>query len=263
VESGKDVFICQERSINVGKPLNNYQKEKVELDQNPYKIVCFGDSTSDDTLIPIAGYEDAFKNLKVYSELLNDELSLLMGKKIQIINSGVSGDTTHDARFRFDRDVMQHHPDLTIIQFGVNDQVIRQDIGLIEPNVSLTRYVYNVLFFIQRLRRQGSKIILMTPGLIRWKDHLLDKFFRAPYDIHDPFGMNRSLIFYVEKIREIAKTEDIPLVDIYEEEKRFDHQEGQSIDDLLPDGIHPNTSGHRLIADKITEKIMENQATFM
>jgi len=235
----------------------------VELDQNPYKIVCFGDSTTDDILIPTAGYEGAFKNLKVYSEFLNDDLSQLMDKKIRIINSGVSGDTTYDARFRFDRDVMQHHPDLTIMQFGVNDQVIRQDIGMKEACVSLTQYVYNMLFFIQRIRRQGSKIILLTPGLIRWKDHFFDKFFRAPYDIHDPFGMNRNLIFYVEKIREIAKTEDIPLVDIYDEEKKFDQQIGQSVDDLLPDGIHLNTAGHRLIADKIIEKIDEIKATLI
>ena len=209
------------------------------------------------------GYEAAFKHLKVYSEFLNDELSQLMDKNIRIINSGVSGDTTYDARFRFDRDVMQRHPNLTIIQFGVNDQVIRQDIGMKEPCVSLTQYVYNILFFIQRIRRQGSKILLLTPGLIRWKDHFVDKFFRDPYDIHHPFGMNINLILYVEKIREIAKTENIPLVDIYEEEKRFDYQKGQSVDDLLPDGIHPNTAGHRLIANKITEKIMENQATFV
>ena len=147
-----------------------------------------------------------------------------MGKEIRIINSGVSGDTTHDARYRFDRDVIQHHPDLTIIQFGVNDQVIRQDIGMKEPCVSLTQYVYNILFFIQRTRRLGSEIILVTPGMIRWKDHFIDKFFLTPYDIHDPFGMNRNLILYVEKIREIAKSEDLPLVDIYEEEKKYDEK---------------------------------------
>ena len=229
----------------------------MKREDRSYKIVCFGDSTTDDTLIPIEGYEGSYKDLMVYSEFLDDQLPKVSGKPVEIINSGVSGDTTNDARFRFQSDVLSHNPDLVIIQFGVNDQVIRQDIGLTKAVVSSTKFAYEILFFIQRIRRQGGKVMLMTPGLLRWRDHFTKRFFRAPYKLNDPFGMNGNLLFYVEQVEIIARTEDVLLVDIYQEEKKFDAGEGQSIDDLLPDGVHPNTEGHKLIAERIIEKICE------
>ena len=40
---------------------------------------------------------------------------------INLINAGVSGDTATHAKKRVERDVISHHPDLTVVCFALND----------------------------------------------------------------------------------------------------------------------------------------------
>ena len=87
-----------------------------------YTIVCFGDSTTDDSFIPNEEYLPYYKDQKVYSHWLQEKLPGILDRKVKVINSGVSGDTTWDAKLRFKKDVLDHNPDLVIIQLGVNDQ---------------------------------------------------------------------------------------------------------------------------------------------
>ena len=54
----------------------------------------------------------------------------------------------------------------------------------------------------------------------------------------------------------IAAEERTPLVDVFQAIQDYGAKEGQSIDSLFLDGMHPNDEGHKLIADLLLPKIL-------
>jgi len=222
------------------------------MDDEVFKIVCFGDSTTDATFTSDE-YPEEYSNLKVYSQWLQEQLPTILNRKIKIINSGVSGDTTADAKCRLKEDVLDHKPDLVIIQFGVNDQSIRQDLELERAMVSLEDFTYNILFLINKIRKIQANIVLVTPGLILWNDSFRSTYFKLPYQLDKRHGLNGNLENYVHMIRKIALKEEVTLIDIYQKEMEFDNKTNQSLNKLLPDGLHPNNKGHQFIANTILD----------
>src|SRR5690606_6751766 len=80
----------------------------------PLTVVAFGDSTTAPRDL------GGGKALVVYADLLRERLPAA-GQPATVVNAGVGGNSTTDARARFERDVLAHDPDLAIIQFGLND----------------------------------------------------------------------------------------------------------------------------------------------
>ena len=221
-----------------------------------FKIVCFGDSTTDAGFWSSdPNYFKEYKNLKVYSQWLEEAFTKEASRTFKVINSGISGDTTNEAKARFQKDVLSHNPNLVIIQFGVNDQTIRQDLRLKTAMVSLEQFAYNILFFISRIRRTGASIVLMTPGMLLWNETFKSKFFEKPYLINETYGLNGHLRLYNQMLRKIAKTENIHLIDIFKYQMEYDAKKKQSLQKLLPDGLHPNNKGHKFIADIIVKEL--------
>jgi lysophospholipase L1-like esterase len=58
-------------------------------------------------------------------------------------------------------------------------------------------------------------------------------------------------------VREVARQEQLPLVDVFAAFERYGQVPGQSIDELLlaGDGIHPNQAGQHLVCKLLTERI--------
>lgn len=80
---------------------------------NTYRIAVFGDSSSFGWGV---NYEDS------WSGLLQSQLSLsLQGKKIEVANFAIPGDSSAYGRLLFDRYAAQSNPDLVILGFGAND----------------------------------------------------------------------------------------------------------------------------------------------
>jgi len=220
------------------------------MKNNIYKIVCFGDSTTDATFFPKESkHQSNYKDLKVFSRILEEKLPNQLGKKIEVINSGVSGDTTEDAKQRFQTAVLEHNPAVVFIQFGANDQSIRQDLDRTEPNVSVGDFCQNLRYFIDELKKTNTKIVLMTPGMMLWTDTFITSYFKHPYDIQEPLGLNANLKKYVQAMCKLALIEEIELINIFN--KQVAHSRTHNMFDLLPDGIHPNSKGHAFIADII------------
>ncbi|NCO40148.1 MAG: hypothetical protein AUJ96_06385 [Armatimonadetes bacterium CG2_30_66_41] len=214
--------------------------------ENWTKIVAFGDSTT-------APRGD----LPIYADLLQQELPA-KGVDTRVINAGVGGNTTDDARKRFQQDVLDRKPQGAIIQFGINDSAVDvwKTPPATEPRVALARYRENLEFFVGALRQQGARVILMTPNPLRWTDKTKALYGKPPYRPDDPTGFNALLPSYAEAVRQLAQKEQVELVDVAAQYEAFDKQEGQSMEDLLLDGMHPNEKGHRLAADLLLEKIV-------
>lgn len=205
----------------------------------PFTIVTFGDSTTA-TRGPLV----------VYSMILAKELPQL-GFPVKVINSGIGGNRTDQAKARLKKDVLDHRPDVVVIQFGINDASV--DVWKTPPatksRISQDQYETNLRHLIKTLREKNIQVILMTPNSMRWVERIKKLYGKPPYDPDDPDGFNVILKSYAETVRKIARDENVPLVDVYSAFENYANQKGQSAHDLLLDGVHPNTAGQKMVAD--------------
>ena len=127
-------------------------------DDGPQTIVAFGDSTTAER-----------GPLKIYVDLLQKELPIA-GNSVRIINAGIGGNNTDQARQRFQTDVLKHDPSVVIIQFGINDASVDvwKDPPVASPRVDLAAYRKNLTYFVRQLQSRGIDVILMTPNPMRW-----------------------------------------------------------------------------------------------
>ncbi len=119
----------------------------------------------------------------------------------------------------------------------------------------------NLRFIIRTLKGDGAQVIQMTPNPMRWADRFyIGVFNERPglLDPHDPRGIDRLLDLYAQDVRDVARAEQAPLVDIHRAFEEYGAVPGQSIDDLLleGDGIHPDDDGHRLISALLADAIV-------
>ena len=213
------------------------------------RIVAFGDSTT----APRKSVE------KVYADRLAEALGK-EGMAVEVINAGVPGNTTEHARKRFERDVMAREPDVVILQFGINDSAIDvwKDPPATGPRVAKDRYQENLRHFVRALKARGVKVILMTPNPLRWSAKTKRLYGRPPYDPEAPDGFEGILPTYRAAMRQIAKQEEVPLVDVFAAFEDYGKQKGRSLDDLLLDGMHPNDEGHQIVAELLMPQITQS-----
>ena len=115
----------------------------------PVRIVCFGDS--------VTGVYYHTGNRRAWCDLVGLSLrQIYPGAHPEMINAGVSGNSTADGLRRMDTDVLRDQPQLVIAMFGLND-VVR-----VPPEV----FRANLRQIVQRSRAAGAEVILMTPNLV-------------------------------------------------------------------------------------------------
>jgi lysophospholipase L1-like esterase len=212
-------------------------------------IIAFGDSTT-------APRRVNGRALKVWADVLAED-GLIRWRGDRIINAGIGGNNTVHARARFQRDVLRRQPGIVIIQFGINDSAVDvwKDPPPTDPRVALEDYRTNLNYFVKELNRRGCEVILMTPNPLRWTEKLKKLYGRPPYDANDVEGFNVLLKSYADALRETAQQTSTPLIDVDAAFRAYDAVQGQSMHDLLLDGMHPNAKGHRLVADLLREQL--------
>lgn len=210
------------------------------------KIVTFGDSITAPR-----------KGVVTYSDVLENEFRQ---RNIQatVINAGVPGNTTSDAAGRFEKDVIARGPNIVAILFGANDSAV--DVWKTPPairsRVAFSEYKRNLRGFIGALKSRGVRVILMTYTPTTWTEKLRQLYGKPPYDPNDPDGFNSFLKNYVAAVRRIAAEEKVNLVDNFSAFRAYGRVPGQKLDDLLLDGLHPNSLGHKVIADLLLERLI-------
>ncbi len=219
------------------------------------RIVTFGDSTT------AAAQTWAPEIKEVYSDCLPSVLAP-QGIGAVVINAGIGNTTTRQAVARLDRDVRRHHPDLVVVQFGINDSWIDVDEGKTKPRLTRAEFRRNLTLIARQLKQDGARVILMTPNPMRWRDPFYIKAFAERpglLDVQADRGIDLLLDQYAEDVRNVAKSESLPLVDVFEAFERYGKLPGQAIDDILlaGDGIHPNQAGQRLVCRLLAAQIVE------
>jgi lysophospholipase L1-like esterase len=202
-------------------------------------IVAFGDSTTAPR-----------ESVSVFAERLQTRLANA-GRAVRVINAGVPGGNTRQARERFERDVIAKHPDFATISFGINDSAVDVFQGATEPRVPLTDFERNISWMVDQLQRRGIRPILMTPNPVAWTDQLKELYAKPPYRPDEPDGWNLLLKDYAQAVRRVAKTQKVPLVDTYEFFQDHAARPDHDLNELMTDGMHPNNLGQELIADHL------------
>lgn len=178
-------------------------------------IVCFGDSIT-------AGYA---VRRGFPSFLLESLRQRFPDSKIEMINSGISGDTSQDDLSRLDWAVLSYEPDLVTINFGINDCVL---------GLSLEEFEMNLVVMVRRIRAgPDSEILLLSSQPLE----------SPPYD--------QRVLDYYQTVERVAKEMNVGFVDVYGAwMKRV--QAGMPLDSLILPGLdHPNEAGYRIIAEEL------------
>ncbi len=142
---------------------------------------------------------------------------------------------------------MDDDADIVVIFGGVNDFCHgNAPIGTIADRTYHTFY--------------GGCHQLMSSMLTKYPDKPILFITPIHYELEDdPKGYNKPvgvalLKEYVDIIREVAEYYALPLLDLYKE-SGLQPAVPKIREMYMPDGLHPNDAGHRLIANKILAKL--------
>ncbi len=206
--------------------------------QGVHRIVCLGDS--------ITQFGDGPKG---YVGLMRAYLAQAYpANAIEVLNAGISGNTSNDELGRFDRDVLQKKPDLLTISVGVNDvwhgfnAQFPQGGG---PNgVTLAIYSANVEKMVTEAQAQGIEVVLLSPTVIG-------------EDLNDP--RNAVATGYMAALRDIARRHKCLFVDLrgpFQTYLDLSRTTGHTDKLLTVDGVHMNDWGNRLMAATILSALL-------
>jgi lysophospholipase L1-like esterase len=186
--------------------------------ENPCKIIFFGDSITQ-TYTP--EFEKMFK--KQYPEI-----------KSEIINAGVSGETSRDGLKRLS-ELIDEKPDVVLIGFGMNDW--RKDI-------SKEQYKKNISEMVDKFEEIGARVLLVTinpdyQGKRAGTSEIIDK--------------------YNDVIKAIALEKRTRIADVNSMWKR----EIKPIQAGLSDEIHPNSKGYDIYCKAFLRVVPKRNTTVL
>ncbi|MFA6373925.1 MAG: SGNH/GDSL hydrolase family protein [Methanothrix sp.] len=144
---------------------------------------------------------------------------------VEMINSGISGDTSMDGLARLDFSVLSYEPDLITINFGINDCAL---------GLGLEEFEMNFVEMVRRIRAgPNSEVLLLSSQPLE----------TPPYD--------RMVLDYYQAVQRVAKEMDVGFVDVYAAWMRAVHA-GTPLGSLILPGLdHPNEAGYRIIAEEL------------
>ena len=162
-------------------------------------------------------------------------------QKIEVINAGISGHRSTEMIDRFQKDVLDQHPDLVTISVGVNDVwhgfYDNHPAGDGPRGIKLEDYRRNVEDMVSRAEGRGAKIVILsaTPiyeDLKNRENAKEEKYNSALRDI-----ARRHNAIFVDYQRPMRK-----LIDTYR------RSTGARDNFLTTDGVHMNSSGNEVMA---------------
>lgn len=160
-------------------------------------------------------------------------------QQLEMLSSGVSGNTSAQLSERFQRDVLDKKPDLIIINIGINDVLQSFQIPTqARPNLpSAPEYRQNLATIVQSAQARGISVILLSPTLIY--ENLSSQ-------------ENQRLAEYIGIMREVSNQYRCKYIDLNVAFRHvittYQRYGGQAQNLLTRDGIHPNIAGHQIIA---------------
>jgi lysophospholipase L1-like esterase len=166
----------------------------------------------------------------------------LVGEALQInmINRGINGDSTANMLYRFNRDVVQHNPDATVIMGGANDAWM---------GVSLAAVTANFTAMLEKCRQNKILPVLGLPVPVSPGDN---DFFNGLEEA------SAILDQYRQWVQEYCIRNGIQAIDFYTPMLVPGSRFGKP--SYYFDGVHPNQEGYQAMsraAIPVVQKILK------
>ena len=154
-----------------------------------------------------------------------------------IINTGISGNTIRDLNYRWERDCLNHKPDILSVLIGIND-VFRQYSGTLDTAVLLDEYEFTYKRLLSLVKEKyNCRLILIEPFMF------CDDKANPAY---------KSLQQYIHAVRALAEEFDAVLVPLQELiDKKIKEVPPEKFSD---DMVHPYVWAHAWIAQRWLEE---------
>ncbi|GAB3556532.1 SGNH/GDSL hydrolase family protein [Spirosoma fluminis] len=190
----------------------------------PTRVVFFGDSITQAGIKP-GGYIDRLK-------------TMLPGDQFELIGAGIGGNKIYDLFLRMDDDVLAQNPDVVVVWVGVNDVWHKATYG---TGTDPDKFVKFYEAVVKKLQAANARVVLCTPATIGEKTDMSNQ-------------QDGDLNQYSQLIRDIAKRQNLPLVDL---RKAFlDHNlknnpENKDRGILTTDRVHLSEAGNQFVAEQM------------
>lgn len=184
-----------------------------------------------------------------------------LGQEIDIINMGLSGETvsglseknnSYKRPWLFDRlnqTLEEIQPEIVIACYGMND-------GIYHPLDAKRKYAYQygVLKLIDQMRMRKAKLILLTPppfDPIPIQKRLLKEGRDEDYGYNRPYHLYDKVLRSYSRWMMLQDKENLWTIDFNIGLTRLimKRRESDPRFTLSPDGVHPNITGHLLMAN--------------
>lgn len=221
-------------------------------------VAFIGDSVTQGCFECYFKSEDRIETVFDYNSVYSTRFKELLAKlypnvQINIINSGISGDTAAGCLRRLERDVLRFSPDLVVVSCGLNDCVTGG-----EEKLSIYAEALRSIFV--QCKEHGAECIMLTECMMN--DHV------SPYLLSDSrmgefaekfMNVQKSglLNCYFEKAVAVAKESGVAVCDQYAVWKAM-YKAGVNTTELLANKLnHPIREWHYYIAVKLLETVFE------
>ncbi|MGI5895100.1 MAG: SGNH/GDSL hydrolase family protein [Candidatus Merdivicinus sp.] len=187
------------------------------------QIVCHGHSVpSGYFATPFVNTFDAYPHL--LHRIIKERFPFAV---VNVIVTGIGGETSDAGSRRFEREVLNHNPDVITIDYGLNDR-----------RIGLQAAADAWKSMIERALAQSRKVILLTPT---WDM----SYFSQNEDW-------KNLVAHRNQILDLAREYQVGLADSF---GRFEEvvTSPERLVSLLSHGNHPSRLGHELVADEIAQ----------
>lgn len=223
---------------------------------SPATVVLLGDSVTHgcfECYTNEKGQVDTYFDAQsAYAARLNEILHILFpSSQINIINSGISGDSARGGRARFERDVARYSPDLVVVSYGLND--VCGGLG------KLDEYKNNLAAIFDKVASLGAECIFLTENAMCSKVscHLHDENLRKFAEKLAPLQNDGTLKAYFDAAKDVAHAHGVKICDVYSAWEKM-AAAGVDTTELLSNKLnHPIEKLHCYTAIKLIETMFE------
>ncbi len=205
------------------------------MPQKKTKVIFFGDSIT----------ELGVRKDKYTGYILKMDSMLKVEKKsdqYELIGAGISGNKVYDLYLRLEDDVLSKNPDVVVIYVGVNDVWHKTLLG---TGTDPDKFEKFYLAILKKLKERNIKAILCTPAVVGEKTDMSNQ-------------LDGDLNRYSNMIRDIAKRNNLPLVDLRQKFLDYNKANNSANEEkniLTYDRVHLNEKGNQLVADEMWKAV--------
>ncbi len=192
--------------------------------------------------------ETIFEPGNSYSAELRRMLAVLYPSvQVNIINSGISGDSASNGATRVERDILHYNPDLVVVSYGLNDSTL----GL--EKVGAYGDALSTIF--QKIEDAGMECIFLTENMMNTSVscHIQDECLIKTAEMFAGIENNGVLAAYFQEAKKVAAAHGVRVCDCYAKWRRM-YEAGVNTTELLANYLnHPSRDMVKLFAISLLE----------